>query len=415
MKKFSHLVLIILGIIIIEVPQAFGEFKDHLGIGGTLGFQKLYGDGDVVSKFAPSGGVLANYTFRNKNIGIIAGLSLGWLEATNTKTGIHTAPNLLALDVLGAFWLLPQQVVNPYIYIGLGVINFSYPAKDPGGRFMDGAFMIGGGMEYMLNAQLGLNVMMDYRFTTGDDFDLTHGGTTDGYLHGRAGVTYYFRPRNSNDWATKKDTGLDADLANLNEMDDSRNQSDYASDDFVTIKARIDELNEMIAEKENEVRETKLLIDAKKEELANPSLPDLPPSLPGGTNSQFPAVAASGEFSADYTAALERFFAKDYDGVISMMTMLKQKEPQNVLVGNCQYWIGESYNGKKDYQNAIIEFEKVLNYQNSPKIDDTLIMLAKCSLSLGDKENARKYLTRLVEEFPTSEYVAKAEEYLAKL
>lgn len=411
MKKFSHLVLIILGIIIIHVPQVSGEFKDHLGIGGTLGFQKLYGDGGVVSKYAPSGGILANYTFRNKNLGIITGLSLGWLEATHTPTKLHTAPNLLVLDIMGAFWLLPQQVINPYIYVGLGVINFSYPANPPGGRYLDGAFMIGGGLEYMLNAQLGLNVLMDYRYTTGDDFDLRSGGSTDGYLHGRMGVTYYFRPRNSSDWATKKDTELDADLANLDDLD-SRNQSDYATEDFITLKARIDELNEMVAEKENEIRETKLLIDAKKEELANPSQPEMPPSLPGGSS---PMVATSGEFSADYTAALERFFAKDYDGVISIMSTLMQKEPQNTLAGNCQYWIGEAYNGKRDYQNAIIAFEKVFDYQNSPKIDDTLIMLGKCSLNIGDKESARKHLTRLLEEFPTSEYVAKAEEYLAKL
>ncbi len=414
MKKFSHLVLIVLGTIILKAPHTYGEFKDNLGIGGTLGFQKLYGDGGVESKFSPVGGILANYTFRNKNFGIITGLTLGWLESAHPVMNKHAAPNLLSLDILGAFWLLPQQVVNPYIYIGLGVINFSYPANPPGGRYMDGAFIIGGGMEYMLNPQLGLNVLMDYRYTTGDDFDLMHGGTTDGYLHARAGVTYYFRPRNASDWATTKDTQLDADLANLDEMD-SRNQSDYATDDFVTLKARIDELNEMIAEKENEIRETKLLIDAKKEELANPSLPEIPPSLPEGTNSNMPSVVTSGEFSADYTAALERFFAKDYDGVISVMTTLIQREPQNSLAGNCQYWIGEAYNGKRDYQNAISAFEKVLNYQNSPKIDDTLMMLGKCNLNVGDQESARKYLTQLVEQFPTSEYVVKAEEYLAKL
>lgn len=414
MKKFSHLVLIILGITLLQTPQAFGEFKDYLGIGGTLGLQKLYGDGEVVSKFAPSGSVMANYTFRNKNFGIITGLTLGWLESTHKITKAHAAPNLLTLDVMGAFWLLPQQVVNPFIYIGLGIVNFSYPANPPGGRYMDGAFMIGGGMEYMLNAQLGLNVLMDYRYTTGDDFDLQHGGTTDGYLHARAGVTYYFRPRNSNDWAKAKETPLDADLASLDDLD-SRNQSDYSTDDFVTIKARIDELNEMIAEKENEVRETKLLIDAKKEELANPSLPELPPSMPGSMPSSMPTVATSGEFSADYTAALERFFAKEYDGVISVMTTLIQKEPQNSLAGNCQYWIGEAYNGKRDYQNAIAAFEKVLNYQNSPKIDDTLIMLGKCNLNVGDKENARKYLTLLLQEHPDSEYIARAEEYLGKL
>jgi TolA-binding protein len=86
-----------------------------------------------------------------------------------------------------------------------------------------------------------------------------------------------------------------------------------------------------------------------------------------------------------------------------------------MLVSNCHYWIGESYNGMGNYQQAIQEFSTVLRYSSSYKLDDALIMSGVCYLKLGDSATARQQFQELVSRYPESEYAPTAMRYLGKL
>ena len=78
------------------------------------------------------------------------------------------------------------------------------------------------------------------------------------------------------------------------------------------------------------------------------------------------------------------------------------------LLDNCQYWIGEIYFKLKDFHLAINAFEKVFQYVESNKRDDSLYKLSKCYYNLGNDIKSDAILEQLIVDFPNSEYVKKA-------
>ena len=129
-----------------------------------------------------------------------------------------------------------------------------------------------------------------------------------------------------------------------------------------------------------------------------------------------PVVAeAVSSYEEEYRKALEKFNQKDYTKAISMFQALIQRDMNNALSDNCQYWIGEGYFGLKDYQKAVIEFEKVFSYSNTNKDDDAQLKLGITYIRMGQKEDARRELTRLLSNYPNSEFTSLARKLLEEL
>ncbi|MFA5515502.1 MAG: tol-pal system protein YbgF [Desulfuromonadales bacterium] len=90
-----------------------------------------------------------------------------------------------------------------------------------------------------------------------------------------------------------------------------------------------------------------------------------------------------------------------------------QRNPQGALSVNAMYWIGESYYGEKKYENAILQFQDVIQkYKEHPKVAAALLKQGFAFSMLGDKKNARVILQRLVDTFPLSQEAKKAKERL---
>jgi len=71
------------------------------------------------------------------------------------------------------------------------------------------------------------------------------------------------------------------------------------------------------------------------------------------------------------------------------------------LAGNAQYWLGESYYVRRDYQNAAGAFlTGFQEYPDSRKAPDNLLKLASSLQALGHKEDACDTLVALAEKFP---------------
>ncbi len=78
--------------------------------------------------------------------------------------------------------------------------------------------------------------------------------------------------------------------------------------------------------------------------------------------------------------------------------------PNTELSDNAQFWIGETYYLKKDYEKAILEYEKAIaKYPEGDKIPAALFKQALAFLELGDKANARNLLKRVIERYPHSD------------
>ncbi|OPZ64053.1 MAG: Tetratricopeptide repeat protein [bacterium ADurb.Bin478] len=82
-----------------------------------------------------------------------------------------------------------------------------------------------------------------------------------------------------------------------------------------------------------------------------------------------------------------------------------------MLADNCQYWIGESYFGLKEYQQAIMEFQKVFAYSMTDKYDDAQLMIGLSYVRSGQKEKAQKEFETFLNTYAGSEYAGVARRY----
>ncbi len=114
------------------------------------------------------------------------------------------------------------------------------------------------------------------------------------------------------------------------------------------------------------------------------------------------------KFKNKYIDALGLYHRGDFNESLDMFKFLLQFDSNLDLLDNCQYWVGQIYFKKNNYETAIKEFKKVLKYKNSNKHDDAIYKLSKCYFHLDDNEKADYELNKLVNNYPDSEYVKKA-------
>src|SRR5215813_4668731 len=63
--------------------------------------------------------------------------------------------------------------------------------------------------------------------------------------------------------------------------------------------------------------------------------------------------------------------------------------PKDELAANAQYWLGETYYAEKKWNDAIVEFQKVIkDYKGSDKAPDALLKIGMSFQSQGDCQNA---------------------------
>jgi tol-pal system protein YbgF len=117
-----------------------------------------------------------------------------------------------------------------------------------------------------------------------------------------------------------------------------------------------------------------------------------------------------------YRDAYEAFQKGDFEGSKNRFEAFLKQYPNVRLSGNAQFWIGEIYYQKRDYEKAILEYEKTMNkYPESGKIPAASFKQALAFLELGDKKNARNLLKGVVERFPHSDQCDMAKRKLEKI
>jgi tol-pal system protein YbgF len=126
------------------------------------------------------------------------------------------------------------------------------------------------------------------------------------------------------------------------------------------------------------------------------------------------ALVTSSEYD-HYQSALRTYDKRAYDKARDMFEDLLKKFPDGEYRDKVQYWIGECYYAKGDYANAIASFNKVFNYKQTSKADDAQLKLGLSYLRMGKNDNAAEEFKRLISRYPASEYVPRAEKYLADI
>jgi len=183
-----------------------------------------------------------------------------------------------------------------------------------------------------------------------------------------------------------------------------------AATDEDQMKTDINALEKQLTERDSEISRLKTDIATKEEKISKLESDALKQPATSATMPTY-----TGDLREDYQNALSEYYNRNYKLAIQLFEELLARNPSTSLSDNCRYWIGESYYGLGNFNQAIIEFTKVFSFNKSNKIDDAQLKLGLCYWKLGDRERARQELERLISDYPNSEYVEKAQQFLSKL
>jgi len=114
-----------------------------------------------------------------------------------------------------------------------------------------------------------------------------------------------------------------------------------------------------------------------------------------------------------YKEALNLYRKGEYSAAINLFEKYT-KNYKDIWVEHSYYFMAECYYLKGDYEIAKKKFIEILD-KGKVKKPDTMIMLGNTYYKLGEKDNARIYWQRLIDEYPDNEYADKAKQKIDNL
>ena len=110
-----------------------------------------------------------------------------------------------------------------------------------------------------------------------------------------------------------------------------------------------------------------------------------------------------------YAAAVTTFQAREHGQAVLDFLEFMARYPNHPLAGRAQYWIGEAYYAQRDYRQALVEFEKVLERPGpNASAPESLWKIGLCHASLRAPARARETWQRLVRDYPGSDAARRA-------
>jgi len=131
--------------------------------------------------------------------------------------------------------------------------------------------------------------------------------------------------------------------------------------------------------------------------------PAAPQAAAAPPPSAAPPPAAAGSAGGDqmYNDAMKKLQDGDNAGAERGFKAFLQSHSKHALAGNAQYWLGESYYARKDYQNAMTAFaEGYKTYKTSPKGPDNLLKLGITLAVMGRKADACQVFAKFSQDYP---------------
>ncbi|MPZ32259.1 MAG: tol-pal system protein YbgF [Rhodospirillales bacterium] len=114
-----------------------------------------------------------------------------------------------------------------------------------------------------------------------------------------------------------------------------------------------------------------------------------------------PSAAAGGNADQLYHDAMKKLQDGDNAGAERGFKAFLQSHSRHALAGNAQYWLGESYYARRNYQNAMTAFaEGYKTYKASPKGPDNLLKLGITLAVLGRKADACQVFAKFSQDYP---------------
>jgi len=190
-------------------------------------------------------------------------------------------------------------------------------------------------------------------------------------------------------------------------LDTMSTQVQGLSDNLEEIKSRLGKLNQQLVDLQNSVQSLDAKISSGAAAPATggatttPTAGNVPP--PTSLASAAPSGPAP---SADmlYSNGLKDIQSGKYDLARSEFQDYLKYYGKTDLASNAQFYIGEIYYRQKNYQEAITEYDKVINnYPKSFKLAPARLHRATAMIALGQKSSGIRELREITKLFPGSE------------
>ena len=134
-----------------------------------------------------------------------------------------------------------------------------------------------------------------------------------------------------------------------------------------------------------------------------PIAKNAPKSITGASitkGSNLPQISSK-DVNDIYQEGLSALKANNTDLAEENFKTIIANHPNDKLAGNAQYWLGEAYYGKKQFDKAAVTFAKgYQKYKSTPKGADSLLKLGMSMKELGKKDEACAAFLSLPTEFP---------------
>ncbi|MFL2770299.1 MAG: tol-pal system protein YbgF [Rhodospirillaceae bacterium] len=102
-----------------------------------------------------------------------------------------------------------------------------------------------------------------------------------------------------------------------------------------------------------------------------------------------------------YDYAFDILRKADYGRAEKALRIFLEVNPEDTLAGNAQYWLGETFYVRGDFEQAAVEFLSGYQaYPNGIKAPDNLLKLGLSMAQLGQSDGACTALSRLATEYP---------------
>ncbi|MGI9222600.1 MAG: tol-pal system protein YbgF [Woeseiaceae bacterium] len=126
--------------------------------------------------------------------------------------------------------------------------------------------------------------------------------------------------------------------------------------------------------------------------------------VPGGTDRQ------------NYEAAFELLKQQQYQAAGAAFGQFLVSFPNSQLADNAQYWLAEASYVTDQFEDALVQFQVVLNsYPRSRKIPDALLKIGYSNYELARWDGARSALQRVSTDFPDSTAARLANQRLTRM
>lgn len=178
-----------------------------------------------------------------------------------------------------------------------------------------------------------------------------------------------------------------------------------------TVESRTQELSSSARETASEMTRLRERLDAADEAIrVSRTLIEPPPAPPPKPPERAPREPAPRVDSPEqtYAAALTTWRGGEHGQAVLELLDFIGRYPRHPLASNARYWIGEAYYAQRDYRQALVEFEKVLEHGVTNKGPEALLKIGFCRRELREAGLAQRAWERVVREYPGSEAAVKA-------